>query len=429
MASCFLLIFLNGFFVAAEFSFVRIRGTRLEELAKEGSAEASFLLKMLEALDTYLSTAQIGITATSLAIGWLGVSAAAAFLKPLIDSSPLPVPDWLAVPLAIALGFGLTVFFQNVLCELVPRTLALQKVETVALGAARPIYIFSRLIRPFVRFFNKSAHTILRFLPVGAAADNHTPEELRMIIGVSERAGVIDSMGSRIIDNALDFSDLLAREVMTPRQDVICLYAERPFAENLKIVRKSVYTRYPLCQGDKDHIIGMVHIRGIIALLFAAPGKRDLRQVMREIVTIPEGLSAADAFRTLQKRRLQLAIVADEYGGTAGIVTVEDLMEKLVGDLQDEYDQEEEPLLKNPDGSFEFDGLMLLGAIEEILEISLPEHDADTLGGYIFGLLGRRPQAGDRVSGGGYDFEVVRAKGFRVERIKAVKKNNAENGD
>jgi CBS domain containing-hemolysin-like protein len=265
-------------------------------------------------------------------------------------------------------------------------------------------------------------------LPSGAAADNHTPEELRMIVSVSERAGVIDSMGSQIIDNALDFSGLLAREVMVPRQDVTFLYADRPFAENLKAVRKSVYTRYPLCQGDKDHVIGMVHIRGIIDLLFAAPGKRDLRKVMREVVAIPEGVSAADAFQTLQKKRMQLAIVADEYGGTAGIVTVEDLMEELVGDLQDEYDQEEETILKNPDGSFEFAGLLLLDAVEEMLGITLPKHDEDTLGGYIFGSLGRRPQAGDRVGGGGYDFEVVRAKGFRVERVKAAKTNWAETG-
>ena len=417
----FLLLFLNGFFVAAEFSFVRIRRTRLEEMAKEGKAGAFFLLKMLESLDTHLSAAQIGITATSLAIGWLGGSEIAAFLMLLLDAYPRFAPQWLPSSLVFAVSFGFVVFFQNVLCELVPRTLALRRVEAIALSTARPVYIFSRLIYPLVCFFSGSAHAILRFLPSGAAADSHTSEELRMIVSVSERAGVIDSMGSQIIDNALDFSGLLAREVMVPRQDVTFLYADRPFAENLKAVRKSVYTRYPLCQGDKDHVIGMVHIRGIIDLLFAAPGKRDLRKIMREVVTIPEGVSAADAFQTLQKKRMQLAIVADEYGGTAGIITVEDLIEELVGDLQDEYDQEEEAVLKNPDGSFEFGGLMLLDAIEEILGVTLPEHDEDTLGGYIFGLLGRRPQAGDRVSGSGYDFEVVRAKGFRVERIKAVK--------
>ena len=425
------MVFLNAVFVAAEFSFVRIRSTRLEELSQQGKKNASLLLKMTGELDTYLSATQLGITASSLALGWMGEPAIASLLSPFILQYMSFLPAWIISPLSFAISFLVVTFFQIVLGELVPRTIAIQKVELIALSTAKPIYIFHKLIYPLVLFFNKSAHAILRlfsFTP-DSDANKHTQEELRMIINVSEREGVIDSMESQLIDNVLDFSDLMAREVMVPRQDMVCLYEEDSFEENLETVRESIHTRYPLCRGDKDHIVGMVHIRGILSLLFKEEQERKIEDIAREIVVIPEGMSVADVFRLLQEKHMQMAVIADEYGGTAGIVTVEDLIEEIVGDLQDEYDQEEAEIVEQDDGSYEFDGMMLLDTIEELLEIELPEHDEDTLGGYIFGVLGRRAEVGDTVNTNGYVFEVKRVKGFRVQRLKVYKSIEAQDTD
>ncbi len=410
--------------MAAEFSFVRIRRTRLEELLQEGDKRAKLLLQILDSLDTYLSATQLGITLSSLALGWMGEPAIASLLTPVISQYFSFVPPWFVSTLAFAVSFSIVTFFQIVLGELVPRSIALQKVELVALNTARPVYVFYMLIYPLVQFFNKSAHFILRLLsisPTPAKEIMHSQEELRMLVSASERGGVLDRIESQIIDNVFEFSERMAREIMVPRQDVVCLYEDCSFEENIKIVRESVHTRYPVCKGDKDNTIGMVHMRGIVDLLFQPPGKRDLKYIMRELVTVPAGMSVAAVLQTMQAKHAQIAVVADEYGGMAGIVTIEDLLEEIVGDIQDEYDQEEEDVVRHFDGSYELDGLVLLDAVEELFNIKFPEHDEDTLGGYVFGLLGRRPEIGDKVVLNGYEFEVRRVKGFRVQRVSVSK--------
>ena len=431
LLAAFLLVFLNAVFVAAEFSFVRIRSTRLEELSQQGNKEAFLLLRMVGELDAYLSATQLGITASSLALGWMGEPAIASLLSPFINVYLSFLPNWFVSPLAFALSFLVVTFFQIVLGELVPRTIAINKVELIALNTAKPIYVFYKLIYPLVFFFNKSARAILHLFSfsLNNETEKHTEEELRMIIDVSEREGVIDSMESKLIDNVLDFADWMAREVMVPRQDIVCLYEEDSFEENLETVRASIHTRYPLCRGDKDHIVGMVHIRGILNLLFKEPAQRNIAEIANEIIVIPEGMSVAEVFRLLQEKHMQMAVIADEYGGTAGIVTVEDLVEKIVGDLQDEYDQEEAEIIENTDGSYDFDGMLHIDTIEELLAIELPEHDEDTLGGYIFGVLGRRPEVGDKIETNGYIFEVRKIKGFRIQRVKADKVTEAQDMD
>lgn len=423
-----MLVFINALFVAAEFSFVRIRQTRLEELAQQNDEKASLLLKMAGELDTYLSATQLGITASSLALGWMGEPAVVRILGPFIQEYMPFIPAWVMSPLAVALSFSVITFLQIVLGELVPRNIALQKVELIALNLAKPINLFYHLIYPVVRFFNASARAILSVFGMNAQAglDSHTQEEIRMIISKSEEGGVIDSMRSQILDNVFEFTELMAREVMVPRQDIVCLYLDASFEDNLKTVRENVHTRYPLCKGDKDNIIGVVHIRGILDLVFQPPEQQDIMKAMREVLIIPEGMSVANVFQLLQQKHLQMAVVADEYGGTAGIVTFEDLIEEIVGDIQDEYDQEDDSITEHADGSYEFDGLMLIGTVEDTLGIELSEHDEDTIGGYIFGILGRRPEIGDIVEECGYRFTVIKVKGFRVQRLKAEKQDEPD---
>jgi len=241
-----------------------------------------------------------------------------------------------------------------------------------------------------------------------------------MIVSASHRGGVLNQMESELIDNVFDFADRLAREVMVPRQDMVCLFIDDSFEENMRVVRETGHTRYPLCLEDKDHVIGMVHIRDLMDLyLNNDSNDQDITTAMREILVVPEGMSVAKLLQVMRRKRTHLAVVADEYGGTAGLVALEDVIEEIVGEIQDEHDDEQTEIQRLPDGSYEFDGRVLLDEVAELLNINLEEHEEDTIGGYIFGLLGRRPEVGDQVCIGDYCFDVLKVNGFRVVRVKA----------
>lgn len=413
----------NAFFVVAEFSLVKIRRTRLEELVLQGNSRAKLALQIVSTFDTYLGATQLGVTLASLGLGWLGEPAVAALIAPLIFNY-FPGAVWLVHTVSVALGFIIITFLHIVLGELVPKALAIQRTEELALFCAWPLFIFHKLGYPVIVLFNKAAHAILALIGVkqlGDAEVAHSEEELRMIVNASHRGGVIDQMESELIDNVFDFADRLAREVMVPRQDMICLFSDDPFAENMRVVRETGHTRYPLCVEDKDHVIGMVHIRDLVDLDIHGAGEKDLRAIMREILVVPEGMSVARLLQAMRRKRTHLAVVADEYGGTAGLVALEDVLEEIVGEIQDEHDPEAVAEIQRfPDGKFEFDGRVLLEDVAELLNIRLEEHEEDTLGGYIFGLLGRRPEVGDEVSIGDYGFSVLQVNGFRVVRVKAV---------
>ncbi len=416
-----MLVLINGFFVIAEFSLVKIRKTRLEELSLQGNSRAKLALKVVSAFDTYLGATQLGITLASLGLGWLGEPAVAALIAPLFYAY-FPGSVWLVHTVSIALGFTIITFLHIVLGELVPKAMAIQRVETLALFSVWPLYIFHKLGYPVIVLFNKAARAILALLGVKPATEAelaHSEEELRMLVNASQRGGVLDQMESELIDNVFDFADRLAREVMVPRQDMICLFADDPYEENLRVVRETAHTRYPLCIDDKDHVIGMIHIRDLMDLDLCGPGDKDLRTIMREILVVPEGMSVARLLQAMRRKRTHLAVVADEYGGTAGLVAMEDVIEEIVGDIQDEHDEGEAEIQRFPDGSYEFDGLVLLDDVAELLNIRMEEHEEDTLGGYIFGMLGRRPEVGDQVNIGDYSFSVLKVNGFRVVRVKA----------
>lgn len=244
-------------------------------------------------------------------------------------------------------------------------------------------------------------------------------DELRRIVSVSERVGKIDHVESSMIDNVFDFADRVAREVMVPRQDMKCLFTDDTLAENMAVVRDSHHTRYPLCVEDKDQVIGTIHVRDLINIKEGA-NDFDLRRLMRPIVVIPEAMPIPRALRLMQQRHVQMVLVADEYGGTAGLITMEDLVEEIVGEIQDEHEAEEpENIVKLPHGKYEFDGMVLLDDITDILSIKFDEPEEDTIGGYVFGILGRKPVPGDTVTLGNYTFKVLKTDGFRVVRLLA----------
>jgi CBS domain containing-hemolysin-like protein len=359
----------------------------------------------------------------------LGEPAVASLIAPLVFSY-FPGAVWLVHTISVAVGFTIITFLHIVLGELVPKALAIHRTESLALFCAWPLYAFHKIGFPIIVLFNKAARAIMALIgikPLSDAEVAHSEEELRMIVNASHRGGVLDQMESELIDNVFDFADRLAREVMVPRQDMVCLFTDDPFAENMRVVRETGHTRYPLCVEDKDHVIGMVHIRDLMDLDLCGTGEKDLRAVMREILVIPEGMSVARLLQAMRRKRTHLAVVADEYGGTAGLVALEDVLEEIVGDIQDEHDTVGEAEIERlPDGNYKFDGRVLLDDVAELLNIRLEEHEEDTLGGYIFGLLGRRPEQGDQVDIGDYRFSVLQVNGFRVVRVKAVPLTPAE---
>lgn len=293
----------------------------------------------------------------------------------------------------------------------------------MALFSVWPLYIFHKIGYPIIVLFNHAARAILALLGIKAASEAdlaHSEEELRMIVSASHRGGVLNQMESELIDNVFDFADRLAREVMVPRQDMVCLFTDDPYEENIRVVRETHHTRYPLCTEDKDHVIGMIHLRDFMDIESVHTAEKDLRSIMREILVVPEGMSVAKLLQLMRRKRIHLAVVADEYGGTAGLVALEDILEEIVGDIQDEHDGfEETEIQRLSDGAYEFDGRVLLDDVVDLLNIRLEEHEEDTIGGYIFGLLGRRPENGDNVNIGDYNFRVLKVNGFRIVRVKA----------
>ena len=407
-----LIVLLNGFFVIAEYGLMRARKGKLEELAQGGSSRASLAVRVLDKQESYLSAVQLGITASTVLLGIFGGRFFALLLHEGLD---------LELPLAW-LGSVLFVILLHVVWgELVPRAWAAVSGERAAAATVYPVIFLHYLLYPLVWVSSKASAALRRLLHIARPVEDiaRSEDELRRIVSASEKKGQIDQLESRMIDNVFDFADRVAREVMVPRQDMICLFVGDSLAENLAAVRGSRHTRYPLCVEDKDNVIGTIHVRDLLTI--GGEKQADLRRLMRPIVVIPEAMPVAKALRLMQQRHVQMVLVADEYGGTAGLITMEDLVEEIVGEIQDEHEaMEPEDVVQLADGGYEFDGMVLLDDIGELLHLTFDEAEEDTIGGYVFGLLGRQPQVGDAVIVGAYCFKVIEAEGFRVLRVQAA---------
>ncbi len=417
--SAFIFVAINAFFVAAEFSIVKIRRSRLEEIEAHGNKKARLAIKVTSALDSYLSATQLGITLASLALGWIGEPALAIIIDPLYGTWLKDDPI-LMHSVSIATAFTIITLLHVVFGELVPKSIAIQKTETAVMFVVRPLYLFARLFKPIIFIFDHLAAFSLKIIGIQPAHDSdlvHSEEEIKLIAGASQRGGIIDKTESEIIKNAVDFSDKIAREIMIPRQDMECLYLENSYQENFDIIKQSNHTRYPVCNEDKDNIVGMVHLRDILM----KEEQKDITKMLREILFVPESLSVSEVLHTMKRQHIHMAIVIDEYGGTSGLISLEDVLEELVGDIQDEHDTSDEVYEKRlEDGSFEFLGMTLLDEALEYMGLhKIEEHEEDTIGGYVFGLLARKPKVGDIVDSPLCRFEILEIDGFRVKKVKA----------
>lgn len=424
----FLLVFANAFFVVSEFSIVKIRRTKLEELAHGGNKRAQIAIKITDHLNTYLSAIQLGITLASLGLGWLGEPAVSRLLEDVAG-------HWFADnkvllhSVSFGIAFSFITLLHVVLGELVPKALAIQDTERYALIIAPSLYRFKQVFSPFIWVFDHVTFAILRLAgikPTNEIEDAHSEEEIKLIIDASQKGGVIDDTEGEIIQNAIDFSEIAAHEIMIPRQDMKCLYINNTLGEAMEFIKNNNHTRFPLCNKDKDHIVGMIHIRDILEHYNEKPESDILTKIARNILFVPENKSISEILHEMMMKRLHIAIVVDEYGGTAGMLSMEDILEELVGDIMDEHDDAYvEPIKKINDVVCEFDGVVLIEDAFESMGLPEVEHEESTIGGYVFGLLGREPKVGDKAEDEYCTYEVIGVDNMRITRIKTVIKNSS----
>ena len=412
------LISMNGFFVAAEFCCVKMRSSRLETLVQEGNKRAKYAKQLTDELDESLSVTQLGITLASLGLGWVGEPFVAELILPLTRSAGLN--DTLGHTIALALAFTIITSMHIILGELTPKSMAIANTEKILLTIAFPMLIFWKVMFPFVWLLNTTANFVSHHLGLAQTGEGevaHNPEEIRLLMEESHKQGLVDDTEVDFVDNVFDFTELNVREIMVPRTDMVCIYLNKSYEENLKTILEEQMTRYPICKEDKDHIIGFLHVKDLMNSIVSGKNKISFRHLARKVFVVPESMDVSVLLKTMQKNRSQLAIVVDEYGGTAGMVTIEDIIEEIVGEIQDEFDEERPMVEKRGENVYSIDAKMLLEDLEDELGIEIEDDDVDTVGGWLYDQLGGEPQVGQQSSYEGNIFSIEEVDGVRITRI------------
>lgn len=428
------LLFVNGFFVAAEFALVASRGTRIDQMVAEGSRGARIVQRAQADPNRFISMAQLGITIASLLLGWLGEAAIARYLEaPLHVVLPGNVVGITSNILASILAILTITFLHISLGEQVPKMLALQRPESFIVFAATPTDALAKVFRPFIWLLYGFTNLILRTLKLEFHAEDnavHSPEELRLLVGRSARAGLLTGAERELVDRAFAFSDQTAVEVMVPRTEVAAFSVATPTPELLRLALRERHSRFPVYEGTIDNVVGVLSAKDLLAAVARRRNGRigispeieiNIQRLMRRPVLVPQGAPVTEVLARMKAERQPLAVVLDEYGGTAGIVTLKDLVARLLGEMGDEYTPEVHEVRTMGDGSVLVDGLALVADVNARLGTRFDATEVDTLGGLVFSILGRRPQIGDEVDfGGGWRGRVDRLDGLRVARVRLV---------
>ncbi|MBR1859636.1 MAG: HlyC/CorC family transporter [Selenomonadaceae bacterium] len=423
------LVAMNGFFVAAEFCCVKIRPSRLETLIQEGSRQAKYAKRLTDELDESLSVTQLGITLASLGLGWVGEPYVATLILPITRAAGLT--DTAGHTVALATAFTLITSMHIILGELTPKSMAIANTEKILLTIALPMLVFWKVMYPFVWLLNTTANLVSRSLGLTHSGEGevaHNPEEIRLLMEESHKQGLVDDTEVDFVDNVFDFTELSVREIMVPRTDMVCLYTNKSYEENMQTILDEQMTRYPICVEDKDHIIGFLHVKDLMNRIVSGD-KISLRTLARKVFVVPESMDVSDLLKTMQKSRSQLAIVVDEYGGTAGMVTIEDIIEEIVGDIQDEFDEERPLIEKKSELVYSIDAKCLLEELDDALGIKIDDEDVDTIGGWLYDKLGGEPQVGQQKSYGGNIFSVEEVDGVRITRVAVRMAKSVESDD
>ncbi|QHT62024.1 HlyC/CorC family transporter [Paenibacillus lycopersici] len=422
------LVFLNGFFVAAEFAMVKVRSSRIDTLVQDGNRKARFASLLTSNLDAYLSACQLGITLASLGLGWVGEPTVSHILEPLLEK--LRLGEVAVSTISFIVAFSVITVFHIVLGELAPKTYAIRKAEPVTLWTAVPLIAFHKVMYPFIYLLNGMANGMLKSIGIEPAAEHesaHTEEEIRILMKESHKSGLIDNTELTLVDNIFEFAETHAREIMIPRTEMICLYANLPFEENQAIALKEMHTRYPLCEKDKDNIIGFIHIKDLLKV--SRQHIEDIREIARPMTTVPDSMHISTLLKLMQKKKTQIAILIDEYGGTSGLVTLEDIMEEIVGEIQDEFDEERPDVEPKEDGSHSVNGMMLIEAVNSCFGTEIESDDYDTIGGWMYAQLENPPTQGQRVVHPiGFEFIIEETDHLRISRIQ-IRKHAVNDAD
>jgi CBS domain containing-hemolysin-like protein len=420
LAAVLALVFANGFFVAAEFALVTVRKTRIDQLIAEGSRLARPVRRAITDPDSYIAATQLAITMTSLGLGWIGEPAVSSMIQPALGLLPVPLREATSHTIAVALGFAVITALHIVLGELAPKTVALQHAERTALIVGRPTELFMRVFWPFITMLNSTGRAVVRLLglkPPSGSSLVHSEEELKMLVTASQEAGVIEEEEEQMLHRVFGFGDLTAGQVMLPRTEMIALPVRVSRQNLLERLSQATQLVIPVYGAHLDDIVGLVRMRDLLGVVAGSAESIDLTSMLHEPLTVPETLKADDLLTDMRKRRTPLAIVIDEYGGTAGLVTFERLMERIVGEIGSADGSGTSAITVLTDGSALIDGLALTTDVNVQFGLDIDEDLYDTIGGYVLGRLGRRPRLGDVVEVGGRKIRVEALDGLRVARV------------
>ncbi len=434
-----LVVLANGFFVASEFALVTVRRSRLEQRIAEGSAAARAVRDAQQHLDTYIAAVQLGVTMASLALGWLGEPAVATLLEPVFAEAPLLSPgarEFASHTISTVIAFALITTFHIVLGELVPKSLALQRTEAVAYFVVRPMRLFRWVFGVPINLLKGLGNLVLRLLglrPVGGEELVHSVDELRVLVAGSSEAGVLDETEAEIVGRVLGFHELAVREVMVPRTELQAIPVTASLDEVLHLAATSGHSRFPVFEGDLDHVVGVLYLKDLFTVLeHRAPGRFDLRRVVRQAYVVPDSLPVDTLLVQLQRERRRLAIVVDEFGGTAGLVTLQDVLERIVGQFGDEYEAAQPAVVAQPDGTLLIDGLARIEDVAKQVGLAVTPEDTqevETMGGLMMLRLGRLPTIGDEIALDGSVLRVEQMDGRRVARLRLLPAVPAEPAD
>ncbi|MBI3943004.1 MAG: HlyC/CorC family transporter [Chloroflexi bacterium] len=417
------LVFVNAFFVAMEFALVRVRPTRIAELAESGNTAARILKRALEDPDRYIAASQLGITMASLVLGWVGESTIGLLIEPLLDFLPWEYIGIASTSVGVVVSFALLSFLHIVLGEQVPKVLALREAESVALLTIGPTALFDRLFRPFISLLDRASLVVLRALGTNEMPSHgsaYSVEELRQLVEQSSESGVLEETEREMLQNVFDFGKIPARRVMVPRTEIVAIPVEASVKDLLTLASQESYSKYPVYENDLDHIIGVVHIRDAIQVLLDSRLDSSIRGLVIEPLIVPESIRIDDLLARFRPRKIDMAILMDEFGGTAGLVTLQDLAEEVFGTIEVEFEEEDSDLQRLPDGTYLLSGLMPIEDVNEKLGLNLHDANYATIAGFVLGKFGRIPKVGDEIQVDNYIFRVEAMDGLRIARLAMI---------
>jgi CBS domain containing-hemolysin-like protein len=425
-----LLVLLNGFFVGAEFALVRSRRTRLDGMARGGDRLAGLALRATSNIPALLSASQLGVTLASLGLGYAAQSVLTGAVASALTRLPAPVEVSVRLAIAGTVSFVVITYLHVVFGEIAPKAAALRHPEGLARWLVPPLMLWAVLVTPATTLLVSSSQLVLRLFGQHGTASSeeslHSPEELRLLVEQSQEGGALERRDAALIEGVFEFSEKNAREVMTPRTEIVALPVEATLVETLAAANEHGFSRYPVYDETIDNIIGVVLAKDLLKVDRDRPESFTLRAVMRPVHVVPGSREVEEVLADFKRLKEHMAVVLDEYGGTAGIVTMEDLLEEIVGEILDESDEAEETPLPSRPGEVIVAGSTHIGELNDRYSLTVPEDDYTTIGGFVFGALGRVPAVGDRVSAGGATFTVHEMDGRRVEALAVDKEAGAD---